>query len=181
MLPWGAPGALEPKPPTPAPTSSTYGYGSSYSSYSKPAAPPAAAADTEPPGSFLLLEAGVKGSFAQLLSKDVFLGVFSVSDGKEDRDASRRSPKEDLRVLSMRIFTTRCLHTFPCAYSSSPDPRWVVAPYWWLPSICPQAPEPRPLAIGRTCRVPSLRPAGTCRCGVRCGVEMELVECTSAF
>ena len=79
VLPWGAAGPLKPKPPAAAPTTtSTYGssYGSSYgSTAAKPASPPP---ETEPPGSFLLLEAGVKGSFAQLLSRDVFLGVFSV-------------------------------------------------------------------------------------------------------
>ena len=68
VLPWAGTGQLKPKPPTPTT--------SSYSSYvPKPAAE---AVDGQPPGSFFLLEAGAKGGFAQLLSRDIFMGVFSV-------------------------------------------------------------------------------------------------------
>ena len=70
VLPWAGSGLLKPKLVTP--TTSAY---SSYGSV-KPTA--VAAAETQPPGSVLLLEAGVKGSSAHLLSRDIFTGVFSV-------------------------------------------------------------------------------------------------------
>ena len=66
VLTWGAAGPFTPKPLAPT---STYG--------SKPASEPV---DAQLPGSFLLLEAGMKGGFAQTLSRDVYIGLFSVRE-----------------------------------------------------------------------------------------------------
>ena len=69
VLPWAGSGLLKPKLVSPTP--------SAYSS-SGSVKPAAAATETQPLGSFLLLEAGVKGSSSHMLSRDIFTGVFSV-------------------------------------------------------------------------------------------------------